>query len=95
MAKNRKETEQAGQAALVAEAVMYVGPSKLGRLHVQQGTVFKDGLLPQAVQDLSGESRDFARLLVPIHQAGEARAQLRNPKSLLAKAFASVARLEV
>lgn len=104
MAKNRSETEQVAPAAqdaapvaepVAPEAVMYVGPSRLGRLHVQQGTVFLSGLLPKAVQALAEESRDFARLFVPISRAGEARTQLRNPKSPLAKAFAVVARMEV
>lgn len=87
-----QETEPAAPAA---EPVMYVGPSKAGRLHVQAGTVFARGVLPERVKAQAEASRDFARLIVPMSRAGAARAQIRNPKSPLAKAYASVARMEV
>jgi len=77
------------------ESVMYVGPSKLGLLHVQEGTVFKAGLLPEQIKAKVAESPDFARLFVPMSRAGAARAQIKNPTSPLAKAFAAVAQMEV
>lgn len=90
-----QEADQVEPAAPAAEPVMYVGPSKAGRLHVQAGTVFARGVLPERVKAQAEASRDFARLLVPMSRAGAARAQIRNPKSPLAKAYASVARMEV
>lgn len=78
-----------------AEAVMYVGPARLGRLHLQRNTVFTGGALPADVQALAEASAEFASLIVPLSRAGEARRMLRNPKSELARAHAAVARMEV
>ncbi|WP_034627635.1 hypothetical protein [Desulfocurvibacter africanus] len=78
-----------------AEAVMYIGPARLGRLHLQRNTVFSGGILPAQVQALAQASAEFASLIVPLGKVGEARQMLRNPKSELARAHAAVARMEV
>lgn len=88
-------TKTKAKAAEPAEPIMYVGPAKRGRLHIQAGTVFAGGVLPQEVREFADRSPAVAGLFVPVSLAAKARAQLRNPKSAMAKAFAEVAKMEV
>lgn len=78
------------------EAVMYIGPTKLGALHVTNGAVFKEGNLPdhlvKAIKIKGNES--FKALFVKVSEAGKARAALRDPNSDQAKAFKAAAALE-
>jgi hypothetical protein len=78
----------------VGPAVMYVGPTKMGALHVTRGSVFKGGVLPghlsAAVQAKGNES--FKALFVPVAEAGRARAELRDGRSALAQAYHFVQR---
>ncbi|WFS63456.1 hypothetical protein LF599_04640 [Pseudodesulfovibrio thermohalotolerans] len=78
------------------EAVMYIGPTKMGALHVTNGAVFKGGVLPEhlakAARARGNES--FKTLFVPVSGAGKARAALRDPNSDPAKAFRAAAALE-
>lgn len=79
------------------EAVMYIGPTKMGALHVTNGSVFKDGILPDhLVKVLKGKGvEEFKSLFVPISLAGKSRAALREAGSELSKAFLAVKSMEV
>lgn len=78
------------------EAVMYIGPTKMGALHVTSGAVYTGGVLPdhlaKAIKAKGCES--FKALFVPVSEAGKARAALRDPNSDQAKAFKAAAALE-
>jgi hypothetical protein len=77
-------------------AVMYIGPTKMGALHVARGTVYAAGGLPEhlarAVRSKGNES--FKAMFVPVSEAGHARAALRNTTSDLAVAYRAVAAME-
>lgn len=78
------------------EAVMYIGPTKMGALHVTNGAVYKGGVLPDHLaKAVKAKGHDqFARLFVPVSQAGKARAGLRDVNSEMSKAFKAAAALE-
>lgn len=77
------------------EARMYLGPTRVGRVLLQQGTVYAGGVLPAQVKALADKSAELSALLVPVSRVAQAKAELRDPKSKLARAFQAVAKMEV
>ncbi|MGE4424780.1 MAG: hypothetical protein AB7D39_20955 [Pseudodesulfovibrio sp.] len=79
-----------------AEAVMYIGPTKMGALHVTNGAVFRGGKLPEhlatAIKVKGNEA--FASLFVSVSNLGPARASLRVPGSDLGRAFKAAGKME-
>lgn len=78
------------------EAVMYIGPTKMGALHVTNGAVYKGGKLPdhlaKAIKVKGNEL--FKALFVPVSEAGKSRAALRDVNSDQSKAFKAAAAME-
>ncbi|WP_285906837.1 hypothetical protein [Pseudodesulfovibrio pelocollis] len=76
--------------------VMYIGPTKMGALHVAHGAVFTAGVLPEhlarAVRNKGNEA--LRALFVPVSEAGRARAALRDATSDMATAYRAVAAME-
>jgi len=83
------------RAAPRPEALIYIGPSRVGKALLPQATVYSGGVLPPQIKALTSRSADLAALFVPVSRAGAAKAELRDPGSKLAKAYAAVAKMEV
>lgn len=88
----KKET--AGKAFFPKKAVpkapvVYVGPNMGGDLPMLQFTVYRNGL-PRLVKDRFDSDPDFARLFCPSEDLNKARAELKTPGSVKARAFNAV-----
>lgn len=68
---------------------MYLGPTVPGL--VKANTIFKDEL-PERVKKHAEEDKNFARLLVPMDNAMEARKELEVQGSVLAVAYTEIIR---
>ena len=76
------------------EAVMYIGPTKMGALHVTQNSVFTSGVLPAHLAKAVDGNDDFQFMFVGVSGAGDARSALRDPNSKFAQAYRAVAAME-
>lgn len=83
------------KATASTEAVMYIGPTKMGALHVTNSAVFRGGVLPDHLaKAIKVKGNNFKALFVPVSEAGKARVALRDPNSDQAQAFKAVAAME-
>ena len=74
-----------------SEALVYVGPALTGDFHVQQFTVFKNGL-PETLRAAREADKALARLFVPVADLAKARGLLARAESSLAGAFRETVR---
>ena len=68
--------------------LMYVGPSIIGV--IRHSSVFKDGILPKAVEECIEEYPPMKKLFIPLDGLAEATLMLRK-KSALSAVFAKTA----
>lgn len=81
--------KKATTAKAVPARQIYVGPNLGTNIPISQFTVFKGGLPPHIEERAKGDP-DFKKLFVPVADLDRARAELRNPASVLARAFVAV-----
>lgn len=66
---------------------MYIGPTLPGV--VEKNRIFKDQL-PEKVENLVKESKNFARLLIPIEDVIKARQDLQDKNSVIAVSYQKI-----
>ncbi|KAF0232516.1 MAG: hypothetical protein FD177_2403 [Desulfovibrionaceae bacterium] len=85
MAKKQAQP-QGGQSGTLC----YVGPTLTGAVFLAQFTNFKGGQATPAVEARRAADEEFASLFVPMEELGQARRDLADPVSELARASAHV-----
>lgn len=86
--KKVKEKATTREVVQPVGPVMYIGPSIANV--VQKSTVFKDGIYPEALNNVIKERPYIQRLLVPIDSLSEARKELAIEQSALSVIYNKV-----
>jgi len=75
------ETPKAAQAEST-EQIVYLGvPMIEGDFHINYGTIYDDGVLPEEIAARTKEDANFAKMFVPVSKALKALRELQNKDS--------------